>query len=126
MRTSAQRIARYNARMLSTQIDPTLAAVNAKACENFSTYVIDFVPNQTQMRALLSAAGILPVKYGAYEAFHGKLYHLSKVCSGPALLAATQILVDKWSDTQHLGATASTLLMQIADTVYHVAGLSTP
>lgn len=126
MRTDAQRIAHYNARMLSSLIDPVLAAVNTKACENFSIYIIEFYPNQVQMRGLLSAAGILPVKWGAYEAFHGELYHLSKVCSGDAFVAAVTGLVDKWSDTQHLGAGAIALLNQIAETVYHVSGLSTP
>jgi hypothetical protein len=126
MKTSAQRISKYNARMLSTLLDPTLAAVNAKAAENFSSYVIDFYPNQVALRALLGAAGILPVKYGAYEAYHGELYHLSKSTLGDAFAAAVTILVAKWADTQHLGASAGTLLNQIAADLYHVSGLSTP
>jgi hypothetical protein len=126
MRTDAQRIAKYNARMLSSIVDPVLAAVNQKACENFSTYIIDFYPNQTQMRALLSVAGILPVKFGAYEAYHGELYHLTKVCTGASLVAAASNLIDKWSDTQHLGAGAATLLAQIAEDVYHIVISGTP
>ncbi len=126
MRTDAQRIAKFNARMLSSLLDPTLAAVNAKAAENYSAYIIDFYPNQVAVRALCSAAGILPVKYGAYEAYHGELYHLSKVCTGDAFVAAVAILVAKWADTQHLGPAAATLLNQIAEDVYHVSGLSTP
>jgi hypothetical protein len=126
MKTDAQRIAKYNARMLSTLIDPVLSAVNAKACENFASYIIEFYPNQVATRTLLSAAGILPVKYGAYEAYHGELYKLTKVCDGPALIAAVQILIDKWSDTQHLGAGAAALLAQIAQTVYHVYLSGTP
>ena len=126
MKTDAQRIAHYNARMLSTIVDPVLAAVNAKACVNFGTYVMDFYPNQVQTRTLLSAAGILPVKFGAYEAYHGELYHLTKVCEGPALIAAVTNLIDVWSDTQHLGAGAAPLLTEIAEVVYHIVFLSTP
>jgi hypothetical protein len=126
MKTSAQRIDHYNARMLSTLLDPVLSAVNAKAAENYSSYVIDFYPNQVAVRGLCSAAGILPVKFGAYEAYHGELYHLSKVCTGDSFVSAVAILVAKWADTQHLGAGAATLLNQIAEDVYHVSGLSTP
>ena len=126
MRTAQQRIAKYTARMVSSLLDPVVAAVNAKACQNFTTYVVDFVPNQSQLRVILSAAGILPVKFGAYEAYHGELYHLSKVCSGPSLVAAASILVDKWSDTQHLGIGSEGLLMQIATDIYHVVFIGTP
>lgn len=126
MRTDAQRIARYEARMLSSLIDPTLAAVNAKAAVNFATYATDFYPNQVALRALLNAAGILPIKFGAYEAFHGQLYKLSRTCAGPSLAAAAAILIDKWSDASHLGAGAIALLTQVANDIYHVSGLSTP
>jgi hypothetical protein len=126
MKTDAQRIAHYEARMMSTQIDPVLAAVNAKACQNFATYEIDFYPNQVALRNLLSAAGILPVKYGAYEAYHGELYHMSKVCQGDALVAAATILIDKWKDTAHLGAGAGVLLAQIATDIYHIVFIGTP
>lgn len=126
MKTDAQRIAHYEARMVSSNIDPVLAAVNAKAAVNFGTYITDFYPNQVALRALLNAAAILPVKFGAYEAYHGELYKLSKVCAGPSFAAAVAILVDKWSDTQHLGAGAATLLNQIAEDIYHVSGLGTP
>jgi hypothetical protein len=126
MRTCAQRIAKYKARMLSTLVDPVLASISAMAVENFTTYAVDFVPNQTQMRGLLSAAGILPVKFGGYEAFHGELYHLTKVCTGHSLALAANILVSKWSDTQHLGAGATVLLAQIAADVYHIVIIGTP
>jgi hypothetical protein len=42
MKTDAQRIAHYNARMLSSLVDPTLSAVNTMAVENFSAYATDF------------------------------------------------------------------------------------
>jgi hypothetical protein len=112
--------------MLSTEIDPVLAVVNAAAALNFETYVNDFVPNQIALRTLLSDAGILPIFFGAYEAYHGELYHATKVSTGLSLVAAAQILIDKWSDTQHLGAGASVLLTFIATDIYHIVFLGTP
>jgi hypothetical protein len=126
MKTEAQRRAHYEARMLTTLIDPTLSATSAKQAENYAAYLLDFYPNQVQMRTLLSAAGILPMRFGAYEAFHGELYHLYRVCTGDSLVNAAVILIDKWSDTAHLGAGAVTLLNQICTVVYHIAFPGTP
>jgi hypothetical protein len=126
MKTDSQRAAHYNARMLSSSLDPTVAAVNAKAAQNYTTYIVDFYPNQVALRGLLSAGGIMPVKFAAYEAFHGKVYHASKVCSGTALVAVCTALIDVWSDVQHLGPSAATLLGQICTDIYHVNFLGTP
>ena len=126
MKTDAQRIDHYNARMLSSNIDPVLTAVQAKAGVNFAAYETDFYPNQLALRGLLSAAGIMSVKFGAYEAFHGKLYHLSKVCTGPALVANVQALIDTWSDSAHLDTGAAVLLTEIANVIYHVFVGGTP
>lgn len=126
MKTASQRITKYEARMVSSLLDPVIAAVNAKAVVNFTAYVVDFYPNQVALRALLNAAGILPAVMGGYEAFHGELYHLAKTCAGPSLVAASDILVAKWSDTAHLGSGAAALLTSIATDIYHITGLSTP
>jgi len=126
MKTDAQRIDHYVARMLSSEIDPVLTAVQIKAGVNFAKYETDFYPHQVTLRGLLSAAGLMTVKFGAYEAYHGKLYHLTKVCTGPSLAAATQALIDVWSDDQHLGASAATLLTLIANDIYHVFISGTP
>lgn len=121
MRTANQRIQKYLARMVSTQLDPTLASVNAQQLENFSTYVLDFYPNQVQTREILDAAGLQPIAYGGYEAYHGELYALTKRFSGASLQAAYETLVAKWIDTMHLGAAAETLLREIALVVYHIS-----
>lgn len=126
MRTAAQRIAKYVARMVSTNLDPVLAAVNQKAAANFTTYAIDFVPNQVALRVLLGDAGLTTIEFGAYEAYHGELYHLSKVVAGAGLVIMAQALIDKWSDTAHLGAGASVLLALIATDIYHIVFLGTP
>ena len=126
MKTDSQRIDHYNARMLSSNIDPVLSAVQAKAGVNFASYIVDFYPNQLTLRGLLSDAGLMTATFGAYEAFHGELYHLTKVCTGASLLANVQVLIDKWSDTQHLGGTATVLLTKIAQDIYHVFLGGTP
>lgn len=126
MRTTAQRKASYLARMLSTLIDPTLSAVNAKMIDNFNAYIDDFVPNQVATRAILSEEGVSVIEIAAYEAYHGTLYHLSKVVTGPALQTAFEDLVTQWSATARLGAGAATILTRIGVDVYHLDAPATP
>jgi hypothetical protein len=125
MRTTAQRIARYNARMLSSLVDPVLSAVSSVQQANFAAYVTDFVPKQESLRAILNDEGISVIQVAAYEAFHGELYGLSKRFAGPALQAAYCILVAKWADDAHLGAAAQTVLERIGTDIYSMAGCGT-
>jgi hypothetical protein len=94
MKTDAQRIAAYNARMLSTLVDPTLSAVNTMAVANFSAYATDWYPKQQVLRGILDAAGIATPQYFAYEAFAGEVYHVSKVAGHgtSAVLMATALI----------------------------------
>jgi hypothetical protein len=126
MRTAAQRIAKYEARMLSSLVDPTIAAAQALASANFKAYVQSFYPNQLALREILNAAGLQPIVYAAYEAFHGELFHLAQAFNGASLVAAFETLVAKWIDVQHLGPAAETLLREIGSTIYHIEELSTP
>ena len=66
MRTASQRIAAYEARMLSTLLDPTGAAVTAKAVQGYKDYVDDFYPKSLQTRGILDSLAI-PVHW--YAAF---------------------------------------------------------
>jgi len=118
MKTTAQRIAKYNARMLSSLIDPVLSAVQTLAQANFATYATEFVPKQEGLRAILSDEGISVIEMLAYEAFHNELYGAFKRYSGPALQDEFCIVVTKWSDTAHLGATASAVLERIGTDLY--------
>jgi hypothetical protein len=125
MRTTAQRIARYNARMLSSLVDPVLSAVSSAQQANFAAYVTDFVPKQEALRAILNDEAIPVIKVAAYEAFHGELYGLSRRFAGPALQAAFCILVAKWADAAHLGPTAQTVLERIGADIYSMSACGT-
>jgi len=118
MRTAQQRIAKYNARMLSSLIDPTLSAMQALQAANFSAYELDFYPKQVAFRAVLATYSMPTPQIAAYEAFHGELYHLSKVTDGIMLTAAVTVLVAKWVDAAFLGAGSAAVLKDIANTVY--------
>jgi len=120
MRTAAQRIAKYNARMLSTLLDPTLAAVNAQAVTNYNLYVQDFYPKQVQMRTILDSFSMPTPMIAGFEAFFGELYHVSKVATGDILTAAAAVLVTKWSDTAHLGAGNASVLKAVALGVFGI------
>ena len=125
MRTTAQRIDAYNARMLSSLIDPTLSAVSTLAQANYAAYVNVFVPNQVALRAILNDEGVQVIDYAAYEAFRGELFHLSVSFAGPALQAAFCILVAKWADSAHLDAAAQSILERIGLDIYTLAACGT-
>jgi hypothetical protein len=112
--------------MLSSLIDPTLSARIASQVDNFNAHVDEFTPNRIAMRAILGEEDVPIIQIAAYEAFHGRLFHLSKVTSGPALETAFANLVTQWSSTARLGTGAATILERIGVDVYHLATLSTP
>jgi len=125
MRTTAQRIAKYNARMLSSLVDPVLSAAQAQQQANFASYAIDFVPKQQGLRAIMSDEGISVYQMAGYEAFHGEVYTASKKYSGAALQAEFCILVAKWADTAHLGAAAQAILERIGADLYSLDACGT-
>jgi hypothetical protein len=118
MKTDAQRIARYNARMQSSLIDPTLSQINTLAKANFAAYENDFYPKQLQLRALLDGYGIPTVDYVTYEAYNGELYHLSKVASGDSAIAMGSIIELKYQTWLGIGAAAN--LKEIAVSIYGI------
>jgi hypothetical protein len=126
MKTTAQMKAAYDARMLSSLIDPTLSARYASQVANFNAHVDEFHPNRVAMRAILSEEGVPIIQIAAYEAFHGSLFHLTKVVSGPALQTAFENLVTQWSGTARLGAGATAILTRIGVDVYHLDAFGTP
>jgi hypothetical protein len=102
--------------MLSSLIDPTLSAVNTMAVANFAAYATDFYPKQVQLRTILDGLGVVAIRYAMYEAYHGELYHLSKVASGSSAVAQATVLVTKYTT---LGADVPTL-KQIALDIYAI------
>lgn len=120
MKTLQQRIAHYDARMQSSLIDPVLTARNAAAVANFTTYAVDFYPKQQALRAILVATATPTSDYAAYEAFHGKLYHLSKTTSGLGLVTVATVLIAYWKAPARLGAGAEATLKLIAGTIYAI------
>jgi hypothetical protein len=113
MRTDAQRIAAYNARMLSSLVDPTLSAVQTMAVANFGAYATDFYAKQQQLRTILDTAGISTNAYFGYEAFHGEIYHLSKVASGPSAVTMATALVAKYTSMFLVAVTLKAICLDI-------------
>jgi len=120
MKTDSQRKLAFEARMLSTLLDPTLAAVNAKAITNFNTYVDDYYPKQLQLRAILDSAGLSTFLYAGFEAYFGELYHLSKVTSGPGLVTNAVALIVKWGSAAKLGTGNLSVLKSIALDIFNI------
>jgi hypothetical protein len=116
MKTDSQRIAAYNAKMLSTLIDPTLSAVNTMAVANFGAYATAFYPKQQQLRVILNEAGIATPQYFAYEAFNGEMFHLSRVASGASAVLMATALVAKYVSMFYTAA----VLKEIALAIYSI------
>lgn len=96
MRTDAQRIAAYNARMQSTLVDPTLTAVNTNAQANFGAYMAEFYPKQVLCAGILDTNAIPNYQRGRYMALLGQLYHAWKVDKGAGAIADFTSIVAKW------------------------------
>ncbi len=117
MKTDAQRIAAYNARMLSSLVDPTLSAVQTMAAANFAAYSTDFYALQVQLRALLDGFGISTAAYFGYEAFNGEMYHLSKASSGASAVLVATALVAKYTSYFLSAANLKTIALQLYNIV---------
>ena len=126
MRTTARRIAKYNARMLSSLVDPVLSAVQTLAQTNFASFANEFVPRQEALRVIMSDEGVSVIDMLAYEACHNELFSAFKKYSGAALQAEFCILVAKWGDTAHLGAGAVAVLERIGADIYSLDACGTP
>lgn len=116
MRSSEQRIAAYNARMQSTQIDPVLTAVQTLAQANFASYIGEFYPFQSALRDWMNDEGIHGNVAFGLEAFNGEMYSAYRRFQGPSLAAQATVLVDKYED---LGFTRADLI-EIALNVWGV------
>jgi hypothetical protein len=116
MKTAAQRIAHYNARMSSSLIDPVLAAVAALAQANYLVHAMDITSKQLDTVVVLDADGIGSAFRFLYMAYSNQLYHLSKLYSGSVLVAEATILHDKYV-AQFL---ATATLKKIALNVYTI------
>jgi FMN-dependent NADH-azoreductase len=120
MRTASQRIAKYNARMVSSQLDPVRAALVTQQQAHYAAYATEFYPKQQSLRAILDAAGIDPAQYVFYEAFNGEMYHIWKTASGASAITAAGAVVGRWAHASRLGVGASARLKQIANTLYSI------
>jgi len=94
--SAADRINHYNARMLSSLVDPTLSAVNALQQAAFAAYASDFVPYQEALRIFLNGLPAHPVEFFTWEALNGEVYHAFKTAAGGALVAIVTDLQTKY------------------------------
>jgi hypothetical protein len=83
--------------MLSSLVDPSIAAKQSLAVANFGAYATDWYPKQQTLRGILDAAGIATSQYFGYEAFAGEMYHVSKVAGhGASAVIMGSALVAKY------------------------------
>jgi hypothetical protein len=107
MRSSDQRIAAYNARVQSSQVDPVLTAMQSLQQANFAAYIGEFYPYQVALRDWMNDEDIHGVLAFQYEAFNGEVYSAWRRFAGGTLDAQVTVLVDKYED---LGLTRARLI----------------
>jgi len=120
MRTAAQRIDKYNARMVSTLLDPVRTAIQAQQQANYAAYATEFTPKQVHLRTLLDAHGIDTAQYIFYEAYSGELFHVWKTASGASAVTAAAAIEGRWAHASRLGVGAAAFLKTIALDVYNI------
>lgn len=113
MRSAAQRIAAYEARMQSTQIDPTLTAVNADQIANFAAYVADWYPMQVSLRAWMDALPVAPVNAFIWEACAAESYAIYRRFSGGSAIAQAGTLKAKYVSLGLNGANVSAMMLAV-------------
>lgn len=118
MRTDAQRIAKYNARMLSSLIDPTLSAVYTNQKSNFAAHTTAFYIKQQELRVIINAQDLPPWAVFGVEAFNGEMYKYAQQYAGAMLDSRALMLCNKWGDVAHLGAANRPLLVDISHALY--------
>lgn len=120
MRTAAQRIAKYNARMVSSLLDPVRTALQTQQQNNYAAYATEFVPYQQQLRALLDGYGIDTAQYVFYEAYVGELYHVYKTSAGASAVIAATAIQGRWAHASRLGVGAAARLKAIALALFNI------
>jgi len=120
MRTDAQRIAKYNARELSSLVDPTLSAMFTQQKANYAAYTSAFYTKQLALRIIINAQALPPWAVLGIEAFNGEMYKYSKQYAGLMLETRALMLCNKWGDASHLGAPLRPLLIDICLALYGV------
>ena len=107
--------------MQSSQIDPTLTAVNAQQKAIFARHVATQYPQQVVLRGVLNGLGISGPGALIYEAYSAELYAVGRHFTGPAAVAEALLLSRKYTD---LGATEATICA--IGTTVHALTLPTP
>ncbi|HUU82727.1 MAG TPA: hypothetical protein VM243_04405 [Phycisphaerae bacterium] len=120
MRTAAQRIAKYNARMVSSLLDPVRTALQTSQQANFAAYATEYVPKQLALRAILNALGIDTAQYIFYEAYCGEIYHVWKTSAGASAVIAATAIQGRWAHDSRLGAGAAATLKAIALDIFSI------
>jgi len=96
MQSAAKRIEHYRNRMLSSEVDPVLAAVVEAQKVNFAAYASEYYNKQLLVHQYLDGEGVEGPEYFNYNAWAGEIYHVSKHQSGAGAVATATSLRIKY------------------------------
>ena len=97
MRTSAQMIAKYNARYDPAAQLAARTAVALLAKQNFAEYANDWEIYSNGTRNFLDGQGVSVTNYFGYFAFSNEMYAMLQVCSGESYNIGGSVLIAKYT-----------------------------
>lgn len=118
-RTSAKRIAQYDARYDPTSWALKVAASQAGAVGDFAAFVNSWVPIRDAIVVVLNERGIFPLFIGQFLAYGSRIWKLMQVYTGDSegLQVAVGVLIVQWA-ARGLG---TAVLTAIRDEVFSIS-----
>jgi len=114
MRTDAQRIDKYGAKVVPATVGLKFGAQLPTMPGNFTAFANDFVPMQMLVNNVCAVEGVRPIEAGGYQAFAAKVWKTAKTTADPTL---TNIVTGLGIQFAARGLTGATLV-KIADQVF--------
>jgi hypothetical protein len=81
------------------RVNKTLADLQGKMAEHYTAAMVGLCAMETEVKAVINAAGVSTSQYVPYLNFGRQLYKLSRQrgISGESFAMAAQVLLDKWA-----------------------------
>jgi hypothetical protein len=92
-RSDDQRIAKYNVKVDPVTVTAKVVAQLPNMQANYPAFVNQYVPKMQAVQDVLNTAGVVPMMFGVYYAFAGRLWRLLTVADGEAARAEAAILI---------------------------------
>jgi len=115
MRTDAQRVAKYDAKVAPTTVGLKIAARLPGMKTSFAAATNLLVADQLATAQILDTRGIVGLMRGRYQAFSNRLHAITQRYGGATATNMAQLEHDKWE-----GVCQTAIMIEIALDVYNL------